>query len=210
MFIYSLVTVAVIMLGFAITTAFIVKIPVFDAKIFHFIATFITPSHTRQMVSISFLGNYLFLIPGNVILIACCIVLKNNRLAIRAAITALTSLGLMSALKHLFHRVRPEAPLVEGITNYSFPSGHALMSISFYGFLIYIAYYQVRNSLFRNIVISFLLLLILLISFSRIYLRVHYTSDVVAGLSIGLIWLVMIQFIMDKTENRFSQNSLKN
>ena len=157
------------------------------------------------MIAVSFLGNYLFLLPANLVLIACCISWKNNKLAIRGAALALSSLEIMYYLKHLFHRLRPENPLVEGITNFSFPSGHALMSVSFYGFLMYVTYCHVKKRLTRKIVIGFLILLILLISFSRIYLRVHYASDVTAGMSIGLIWLVVVQFIMDKIETRFSE-----
>ena len=58
--------------------------------------------------------------------------------ALQPLLIALSSLGLMSLFKNLFQRDRPDHPLVNGITNYSFPSGHAMMSIAFYGLLIWL------------------------------------------------------------------------
>ena len=104
--IYCLVTAALIILGFSISTAFIEKNPLFDKKIAHFILPFTTPARTRCMIAVSFLGNYLFLLPANLVLIACCISWKNNKLAIRGAALALSSLEIMYYLKHLFHRDR--------------------------------------------------------------------------------------------------------
>lgn len=95
----------------------------------------------------------------------------------------------MSLFKNLFQRDRPDHPLVNGITNYSFPSGHAMMSIAFYGLLIWLLGRHLRQHKIQELVIGFLILLILLIGFSRIYLRVHYPSDVIAGYSFGIGWL---------------------
>jgi membrane protein DedA with SNARE-associated domain/membrane-associated phospholipid phosphatase len=99
-------------------------------------------------------------------------------------------LVLNELLKELFARPRPyfEHPLVLE-TSYSFPSGHATMSLIFYGMLAYFCVLALRTWRARTAVVFGASLLVLLIGFSRIYLGVHYFSDVVAGFASGGIWL---------------------
>lgn len=122
-------------------------------------------------------------------------------MAIRTAAVLLSSLFVMTILKSLIHRHRPPDPLVDGITNYSFPSGHAFMSVAFYGLLIWYATIYIRMKWFRRMVIFFLLLVIAAIGFSRIYLRVHYATDVIAGIFIGFVWLDFCLWFIDKKES---------
>jgi undecaprenyl-diphosphatase len=175
-----------------------------DQKIFSLIAPHIFESRTRFMLAVSFLGNHQFLIPANLLLIVFFLVGKNKWAAIRVTVVALGSLGLMSLLKNLFHRHRPENPLVQGITNFSFPSGHAFMSTAFYGLLIWWAASNMQNKWQRGIVIVFLILLVLLIGFSRIYLRVHYATDVITGYCIGFVSLILFLTIIDQLEEKYS------
>jgi membrane-associated phospholipid phosphatase len=149
----------------------------------------ISPGLTPWFKFITFLGNHSFLVPAFSLLIIILLILRQKKEALQTLLIALSSLGLMSLFKNLFQRNRPDHPLVEGITNYSFPSGHAMMSIAFYGLLIILAVRHIRNQSKRNWVIGLLVLLILLIGFSRIYLRVHYPSDVIAGYCFGIAWL---------------------
>ncbi|MFZ9387539.1 MAG: phosphatase PAP2 family protein [Chitinophagaceae bacterium] len=163
-----------------------------DRDITAFIAGYVTESRTAFLKSVSFLGNHKFLVPANLFLIAGLLYLKRGNTAWRWALAALSSLGLMSLIKNLFQRPRPENPMVEGITNFSFPSGHALMGAVFYGLLIWLIRQNVRDHRVRNLLITLLVFLLLLIGFSRIYLRVHYTSDVIAGYGIGVCWLYAV------------------
>ena len=95
-------------------------------------------------------------------------------------------------LKNFFLRPRPnEFRLIEE-TGYSFPSGHAMASTAFYGLLIYIAHEKIENKILRNTICIMLGLLILLISISRIYVGVHYTSDVIAGTCFSIAYLILI------------------
>ncbi|MBL0268789.1 MAG: phosphatase PAP2 family protein [Chitinophagaceae bacterium] len=150
----------------------------------------IHPDLTPWIKSITALGNHAFLIPAFILLIFVLLLLREKKEALQTLLIALSSLGLMSLFKNLFQRDRPDHPLVNGITNYSFPSGHAMMSIAFYGLLIWLLGRHLRqHKIQRSLVIGFLILLILLIGFSRIYLRVHYPSDVIAGYSFGIGWL---------------------
>jgi membrane-associated phospholipid phosphatase len=103
-------------------------------------------------------------------------------------------------LKFIFSRPRPLIPLLEPARGFSFPSGHAMMSFSFYGLLIYLVYVGVKNPYLKWLLMSFLLILIFLIGFSRVYLRVHYASDVIAGFAAGFIWIVLSLFITGRIE----------
>lgn len=160
-----------------------------DHTVLKWVSLHITPDRTSWMKAISFLGTHKFLIPANLLLIAVLLLYKKRELALTTLLVALSSLGLMSLLKNLFQRTRPADPLVDGITNYSFPSGHALMSVAFYGLLIWIIRRHTANKWLRNGATGFLVVLILLIGFSRVYLRVHYPTDVIAGYCIGICWL---------------------
>jgi undecaprenyl-diphosphatase len=174
----------------------------FDQKIFDFIAPHISTSRTRFMQFISFWGNAYFLIPANLLLLFYFIYKKEKWWAIRAGVISLTSLGWMSLLKNLIHRHRPADPLVHGITNFSFPSGHAFMSVAFYGLLVIGAATCIKNKLQKPVTIIFFILLILTIGFSRIYLRVHYSTDVLAGFSLGTAWLILSLAVLDKLQAR--------
>lgn len=160
-----------------------------DETILQGIAPYIRSGRTAFMKGVTFLGNHKFLVPANLLLIGLLLFRKEKAMALTVFIVAISSLLLKLGLKELFQRPRPADPLVDGITNYSFPSGHALMSIAFYGLLIWMAGQYIKNRSLRNGLIIFLVLLIGLIGFSRIYLRVHYPSDVIAGYCIGILWL---------------------
>jgi undecaprenyl-diphosphatase len=172
----------------------------FDQNTFSFIAPHITEDRTKVMRFISFLAKHTFLTPSIFLLIAYFLIKKNKWMAIRTGTVLLSSLLLMSLLKRLIQRQRPPDPLVEGITNFSFPSGHAFMGVAFYGLLIWYASVYIGNKWFRRIVIVLLLFIIAAIGFSRIYLRVHYATDVIAGVCIGFVWLDFCLWFIDKKE----------
>lgn len=112
----------------------------------------------------------------------------------------MSSTALMFILKFIFSRDRPLIPLLKPALGYSFPSGHSLMSFAFYGLLIHIAYHYVKNVYVKWILIVLFAMLIILIGVSRIYLRVHYPTDVFAGLAIGIIWLMVSLIILQRME----------
>ena len=172
----------------------------FDQKIFSLITPHITENRTRIMRFISFLAKHTFLTPLIFLLITYFLIKKNKWMAIRTATVLLSSLLLMSILKRLIQRQRPPDPLVEGITNFSFPSGHTFMGVAFYGLLIWYASVYISNKWTRRLAVSLLLLVIAAIGFSRIYLRVHYATDVIAGICIGFVWLDFCLWFIDKKE----------
>jgi membrane-associated phospholipid phosphatase len=106
----------------------------------------------------------------------------------------------MFILKLIFHRDRPVSPLLRAAKGFSFPSGHALMGVTFYGLLIVMVWQIVQQPWLKWTLSVFLVLLILAIGLSRIYLRVHYASDVLAGFSVGLVWLLLSLRILSSIE----------
>jgi membrane-associated phospholipid phosphatase len=173
-----------------------------DDMIFEWITSLVSEPWTKVMKAITFLGNYQFLLPANLLLIGLLLYYKQKRSAWRVAVIALSSLGLKLLLKELFHRVRPDNPMIEGIKNFSFPSGHASMGVSFYGVLIWLAIRNIKNKVWRVFTIVLLTFIILMIGFSRIYLRVHYTTDVIAGLCLGACWVCFCLWVTQKIGKR--------
>ena len=132
---------------------------------------------------------------GAIVLIGTTIILvisiRNRRigLSIIANLGIITGLNLL--LKQIVQRPRPTEYRIINETGYSFPSGHSMVSMAFYGFLIYLIYKYVKNQYLKIGLITFLSILIISIGISRIYLGVHYTSDVMAGFCISVSYLVL-------------------
>ncbi|GAA4337809.1 phosphatase PAP2 family protein [Flaviaesturariibacter amylovorans] len=189
--------------GYMVRRVFVLQNNDFDQQVFDYLGGWVTPGLNRFMQAVTFLGTHRFLIPANLSLIAWFLFVRPHKwYSIKVPAIALSSLLLMSLLKNLFGRSRPLDPLLEPARGLSFPSGHALMSMTFYGLLIYITYHSVKNPRLRWPIIAFLGLLILTISFSRIYLRVHYTSDVLAGLALGALWVVLALKLIRRIEKQ--------
>lgn len=180
---------------------FVLKNEAFDYKVFSFLESHVTDKKNNLMLFFTLLGSHLFLIPANLILIIYFLFVKKHRwYSIKIPVIALSSLALMFLLKNLFGRQRPDIPLLREAQGLSFPSGHALMSVTFYGLLIHIVWNSVTTKWLKWLLIALLLLLIFIIGFTRIYLRVHYPSDVFAGFAIGFLWLVISIWIVKKVE----------
>lgn len=96
-------------------------------------------------------------------------------------------------LKEIYQRERPPFPHFVEVTSYSYPSGHAMVSLSFYGLMGYLLWRYLRKKRIWTsyLVVGFTISLVFFIGLSRIYLGVHYTSDVLAGFLAGTIWLMI-------------------
>lgn len=180
-----------------------------DMAVFDLVQKHTNEANTKAMLAITHLGNHKFLVPANLSLIFYFLfVSKRTWFSIRVASIALSSLGLMVLLKQLFKRNRPAIPLLHPVKGKSFPSGHAMMSMTFYGLLIYISSRTLKSALLKGILTPSLIALILMIGYSRVYLRVHYASDVAAGYIIGLLWLLvaldLLKRIEESNKKRFS------
>ena len=134
------------------------------------------------------LGGAIFLIVLTVLLF---ILIKNKKIGASILGNLVIVTALNQLLKFILHRPRPtEYRIIEAI-GYSFPSGHSMVSMAFYGYLMYLAYKYIKNKYLKWTIIIVLSLLICLIGISRIYLGVHYTSDVLGGFLISISYLVI-------------------
>lgn len=193
---------------FLVRRVFLIKNEDFDNRVFDWIRPYINDTNTAVMNFITFFGKHEFLIPANLGLIAYYLFIKKHKwYSIKIPAVAISSLLLMSGLKNLFERPRPVDQLLEEATNYSFPSGHALMAVTFYGLLAYIAFHSIKNKTVRWVIIIALILWMHLIGISRIYLRRHYSTDVLAGFAMGFLWLVFSLKVIRKIE-KFSQRKI--
>ena len=180
----------------------------FDEAVFTFLKPYVSETNNRLMLFFTFFGTHKFLIPANLCLIAYFLFIRKHKwYSIKVPAIGLSSLGLMFGLKHFFGRPRPDVPLLFKADGLSFPSGHALFSITFYGLLVYLLYHALKRRGVRWTVITLLVILMLIIGFSRVYLRVHYASDVIAGFCVGFIWLVFAIWLLNRME-RFSKRAI--
>ena len=180
----------------------------FDEAVFDALSPYTSPALTNFIVFISFLAKHTFLIPINILLLLFFLYKKKKRLAIRLVVIALSSLSLKIILKLLFNRPRPGNPLLEQVSGLSFPSGHAMLGVTFYGLIILILLHEMNSTWWRNVIIGLIVILILMIAFSRVYLRVHYISDVISGLAVGFIWLTLSLFMIEKIEAHYLKRNL--
>lgn len=141
------------------------------------------------------LGGAVFLILLSTILL---IVLKNKKIGLCIWGNLGISTILNQILKHIFQRPRPTEYRIINETGYSFPSGHSMVSMAFYGFLIYLIYKNVKNQYLKWGLITLLSILIALIGLSRIYLGVHYTSDVLAGFLVSVSYLIIFTHFLPR------------
>ncbi len=134
------------------------------------------------------LGGAIFLIGLTALLI---ILIKNKKIGLSILVNLAIVTGLNQLLKRILQRPRPTEFRIVEETGYSFPSGHSMVSMAFYGYLIYLIYKYVENKYIKWSLICLLSCLVILIGTSRIYLGVHYTSDVLGGFLISISYLVI-------------------
>lgn len=208
LFIISLVlagTVAVVSLSFFLSISEDLYSPAlqqFDESSFDILHSLRSPSLNLFFTIITDLGSapaYLILIP----IVGLVLYYRGLQwhTSIQSSIVLISAYVLNVALKNFVARPRPlnALRLVEAFS-YSYPSGHSMSAMALYGFLIYLIYRYMRFGLLRAICVFSLSLLILLIGVSRVYLGVHYASDVIAGFVVGLFWLMTCIIIIRSVE----------
>lgn len=132
------------------------------------------------------------------ITIILLIFIRNKKIGLSMVINLVLATGLNVILKDILQRPRPTEFRIVDASGYSFPSGHSMVNMAFYGFLIYLIYKNVKNKYLKWGLIVFLEVLTLLIGISRIYLGVHYTSDVLAGFLVGISYLIIYTSAISK------------
>ena len=171
------------------------EIFVFDDVIYNFIHLL------ESKIATMFFHTITHLAGGYILVGICIIVLLFNRNRIYFYIMSLNLVNTVvfnQILKLIFARERPSGIAIIEEVGFSFPSGHSMASMSFYGLLIYLIYHSNFSKKWKIILITSLSILILLIGVSRIYLGVHYVSDVIAGFCLSVSYLIIFTRIIEK------------
>ena len=159
----------------------------FDSSVRSAVHAHTSPALTQLMFAISFMGAG-GMAASALVAFALFRHFRWRRAALWMVVTLAGALLLDLALKFAFHRPRP-VPFFGSIpSTYSFPSGHALFSFCFYGVLAGLLAGRARSTSVRVLIWLVAALLVLAIGLSRIYLGVHYPSDIIAGYLAGTIW----------------------
>ena len=172
---------------------------IIDDFVYSLVKPLISNDMTNIMQFITFFSD-----PIWCILLSCLMILfvKNKKISKAFLLNLILVFLLNYVLKILFSRNRPADINLIVETGFSFPSGHAMISLGIYGFLIYLLLSSDKNKISKIIGTVSLVLLIFLIGISRIYLGVHYATDVIAGFVISASYLLLfIRFIYPKIKD---------
>jgi len=167
---------------------------VIDSRVYSFIAiNIMNGGLTPVLKVITELGGVAFTVLAGVLIFMFC---KKIRWFVTFDLVGVTLVNQI--IKHIVRRPRPNVLRLVEESGYSFPSGHSMVSMAFYGIIIYLVYKNVSNKYLKWTLITLLSLLILSIGFSRIYVGVHYFTDVAGGFLLGLAYLIIYINIYNK------------
>ena len=174
----------------------------FDLPVYQFIMSHFLP--TTRLVTImkiiTTLGSTLVIITG----LLCVAILTRSKKYFKIFVLA-TVIGVIvnNIIKLIVRRPRPTNTMMfSSESTYSFPSGHSMMSMIFYGLIIYYVCKFIKNKKLKTLLVGFLSAIIFFIGFSRIYLGVHYATDVLGGFIFGIIYLVIFIKVLKKFDNK--------
>jgi len=159
------------------------------------ISTLHTPTLTQVIIFITNLNG----VVGNILMGIIVIIFLTYKKWYDACrfylFSLLGSLILFAGLKQWVARMRPHSELIE-VINYSFPSGHATLSMTTALLVYFIFSPKSTSMLSKNILLMVCIVWPLFIAFTRVYLNVHWMSDVLAGLALGLFWVTFVKLIL--------------
>ena len=179
-----------------------------DVNVTLFFERIRSPFLTEMFLFISDIGSIKYTLP-------ICIVVALILLFKRKMIDVVFLFGMYFGvrqinyqLKEFFVRERPPFDAVYEAAHYSFPSGHSMNSIAIFSFICYLVItHFVKSYNKKNYLILLTLLVIIFIGLSRIYLGVHYLTDVLAGFSAGFVWFILIKIMLEKVNQLVAKKS---
>ncbi|WP_338749094.1 phosphatase PAP2 family protein [Bacillus sp. FJAT-52991] len=166
------------------------KVEAFDLAIIHEVQSWINEGRTKRMVFITNLGSVRWMTIGTILVAAILLVKKRFSYAVFFVLTVALGGAFNGLLKEIFKRQRPEILRLIEQGGYSFPSGHSMGSMIFYGAIAFLLFELLRHRWAKIMGTVAAICLIFLIGLTRIYLGVHYPSDVLAGFTAGAAWLI--------------------
>jgi len=176
-----------------------------DYNVLHTIFEWRTSWLTSFFIFITTLGSWHITAPTWLVLVMLLMYKRQGVAALFITIVFWGIRGLNWLLKEIFERPRPEWSQLVDASHYSFPSGHAMNSSAFFVGLLCLVFIYTRTQSVRIIASLCLILLILLVGFSRMYLGVHYLTDILAGYALGISWALS----MYQLYNKLMYSSLK-
>lgn len=174
-----------------------------DAALFALADRLASPGMTLVMKRVSFFASAGFLLVAPPLVVLVLSFFPSWRwLALKLLLVTFSTSVLNQLMKRYFERPRPAFAMLHQ-SGLSFPSGHAMIGAAFYGLLIYMVWQKAPVMAWRWTLTLLLTLLVLLIGFSRIYLKVHYATDVLAGYATGTGWLLVSVTVMRRLEKAY-------
>lgn len=201
----ALITGLVTLFGFSIMVIFAVNqdITNFDRTVIAYIQEFETSTLTSIMKFFTFIGSFSAMLVIVLLTSLFLYVVMKHRVEIILLWSVVISTPILNwILKQIFHRARPEFHRLIDIGGYSFPSGHAMNAFAFYGILAFLLWRHILNRTGRTILILFSSLFIVLIGISRVYLGVHYPSDIIGGYFASGFWLTIVVGFFQKYRDK--------
>ncbi|PFP25776.1 phosphatase PAP2 family protein [Bacillus sp. AFS073361] len=204
---FSLSVVSII--GFSL-----ISLLISDQKIIHFDRIVIdavqdmeTPFLTSVMKFFTFIGSAPFVIVLSLFLLLFLYKVLHHRLELILFVAAIVGSAILNGiLKNFFQRVRPEFHRLIEIEGFSFPSGHAMNAFTVYGIITFLLWRHITSALGRWALIFVSMVMILAIGISRIYLGVHYPSDIMGGYFASAFWIttaiIFFQYYQVKRYNK--------
>lgn len=183
-------------------SVFVREEELFDKFAFDWVAAYTNEQTIALMSFLTFFGKPDFLIPAYLLLIVYSLVKRRQRRALNIFLIGASSTGLLFGLKELFGRSRPDYPLLQTLGGYSFPSGHAFLFFVFAYVLAYMVFKSSIRKVFKYSIAFLLLVFAIAVGITRIFLRYHYASDVVAGFCIGITYVATFLWIQERKEGR--------
>jgi undecaprenyl-diphosphatase len=182
----------------------------FDSNIISYVQGLEAPWLTTIMKMFTFIGDTVPVIVLSLLSLFLLYKVLNHRAELILFIAVILGANILFlTLKMFFQRARPDLHRLAEASNYSFPSGHATMAFALYGVLTFILWRHISTSFKRTIHILVSGVIILAIGISRIYLGVHYPSDILAGYFISAFWLTLaIGFFQHYKERRKTKVSI--
>ncbi|WML46028.1 phosphatase PAP2 family protein [Neobacillus sp. PS3-40] len=180
----------------------------FDRTVISFITGFESPTLTSTMKVFTFIGSSKTIIILSVLILFFLYKVLKHRSELILFLAVIGGANILFfSLKLFFHRARPDLHRLIEVSGYSFPSGHATNAFALYGIFAFLLWRHIPTRLGRTVLILISIVMILSIGVSRIYLGVHYPSDVIAGYFISGFWLTMAIWFYQRYKEKSSIGS---
>ncbi|WP_409342411.1 phosphatase PAP2 family protein [Paenibacillus sp. MBLB4367] len=179
----------------------------FDSSIIERVQGLESETLTKFMKAVSYIGTTVPMVALSLLIMIFLYAVLKHRMELVLFVVAVLGAKIWNdTLKNVFERERPTLHRLVEEVGYSFPSGHSMVAFAFYGILAFLLWRHLKTRTARTILLFFAVAMTLLIGISRIYLGVHYPSDVIGGYMASACWLGIIiwlfQWYMERRSRR--------